>query len=277
MPGVLSCKKRIPCSASKQQFQATHKPWRSRRAESRPLYSAACPSKELLEKKRELQQQHERDGCTFAPSISARAKRLARTNSGPRYENLYKHAQEMKQKREEKLLEKARTTEEQCPFKPKITASKSPVKTKPLYDSERERQKRLALEQKKIEAEMTECTFKPKVSAKRMKSKADEPADAAGDAAVDANPYKRLYQASIDRTERLQKLRQERDEEEKAQAPFQPKITARSRALKAEAQAKEPFHKRLYNKDYMKKLDHEREQRRLEEEQQFTFKVRSML
>ncbi|KAE9045201.1 hypothetical protein PR003_g2253 [Phytophthora rubi] len=229
-------------------------------------------AKELLEKKRELQHQHERDGCTFAPSISARAKRLTRTNSGPRYENLYKHAQELKQKREEKLLEKAKTAEEQCPFKPKITASKSPVKTKPLYDSERERQKRLALEQKKIEAEMTECTFKPKVSAKRMKSKAEEPASATNDAAVDANPYKRLYQASIDRTERLQKLRQERDEEEKAQAPFQPKITARSRALKAKAQAKEPFHKRLYNKDYMKKLDAEREQRRLEEEQQFTFK-----
>ncbi|KAJ8578389.1 hypothetical protein ON010_g816 [Phytophthora cinnamomi] len=229
-------------------------------------------AKELLEKKRELQQQHERDGCTFAPSISARAKRLTRTNSGPRYENLYKHAQEIKQKREEKLLEKAKTTEEQCPFKPKITASKSPVKTKPLYDSERERQKRLAREQKKIESEMTECTFKPKVSAKRVKSKAEEPANVTNDAPVDANPYKRLYQASIDRTERLQKLRQERDEEEKAQAPFQPKITARSRALKSKAQAKEPFHKRLYNKDYMKKLDAEREQRRLEEEQQFTFK-----
>jgi len=231
-------------------------------------------AKELLEKKRELQQQHERDGCTFAPTISARAKRLAQPSSGPRYENLYKHAQEMKQKREEKLMEKAKTTEEQCPFKPKITASKSPVKTKPLYDSEREKQKRLALEQKKIEAEMSECTFKPKVSTKRLKGKTEEPSDAPTGAATDANPYNRLYQASIERAERLQKMRQERDEEEKAQAPFQPKITARSRMLKAKTKSKEPFHKRLYNKDYMKKVDAEREQRRLEEEQQFTFKVR---
>ncbi|KAF1778796.1 hypothetical protein GQ600_6184 [Phytophthora cactorum] len=232
-------------------------------------------AKELLEKKRGLQQQHERDGCTFAPSISARAKRLAQPSSGPRYENLYKHAQEMKQKREEKLLEKAKTTEEQCPFKPKMIASrvqKASGKAKPLYDSEREKQKRLALEQKKIEAEMSQCTFKPKVGAKRLKSKAEGPSDATTDAATDANPYNRLYQASINRTERLQKLRQERDEEEKAQAPFQPKITARSRMLKDKAKTKEPFHKRLYNKDYLKKLDAEREQRRLDEEQQFTFK-----
>ncbi|KAG3109674.1 hypothetical protein PI125_g10712 [Phytophthora idaei] len=232
-------------------------------------------AKELLEKKRGLQQQHERDGCTFAPSISARAKRLAQPSSGPRYENLYKHAQEMKQKREEKLLEKAKTTEEQCPFKPKMIASrvqKASGKAKPLYDSEREKQKRLALEQKKIEAEMSQCTFKPKVGTKRLKSKVEGPSDATTDAATDANPYNRLYQASINRTERLQKLRQERDEEEKAQAPFQPKITTRSRMLKDKAKTKEPFHKRLYNKDYLKKLDAEREQRRLEEEQQFTFK-----
>ncbi|KAG7388301.1 hypothetical protein PHYPSEUDO_012827 [Phytophthora pseudosyringae] len=229
-------------------------------------------AKELQERKRGLQQQHEREGCTFAPTISARAKRLAQPSSGPRYENLYKHAQEMKQKREEKLLEQTKTTEEQCPFKPKITTSKSPVKTKPLYDFEREKLKRLALEQKKIESEMSECTFKPKVSAKRMKSKPEGPSDAATDRATDANPYNRLYQASIDRTERLQRLRQERDDEEKAQAPFQPKITARSRMLKTKAKTKEPFHKRLYNKDYMKMLDADREQRRLEEEQQFTFK-----
>lgn len=235
-------------------------------------------AKEMQEKKRELQQNHERDGCTFAPTISARAKRLAQPSTGPRYENLYKHAQEMKQKREEKLLERAKTTEEQCPFKPKITAVKSPVKrTKPLYDSERDKQKRLALEQKKIEVEVSKCTFKPKVSAKRMKSKTEGPSDSTTNAATDANPYNRLYQASIDRMERLQKLRQERDEEEKAQAPFQPKITARSRMLKAKAKTKEPFHKRLYNKDYMKRLDTEREQRRLEEEQQFTFKVRWLL
>ncbi|KAK1930533.1 hypothetical protein P3T76_013855 [Phytophthora citrophthora] len=229
-------------------------------------------AKELQEKKRGLQQQFERDGCTFAPTISARAKRLAQPGTGPRYENLYKNAQEIKQKREEKLLERAKTTDEQCPFKPKIKASKSPVKTKPLYDFEREKQKRLSREQKKIESEMSHCTFKPKVTAKRMKSKADDAPDAAVEAVPDANPYNRLYQASIDRTERLQKLRQVRDEEEMAQAPFQPKITTRSRVLKAKAKTKEPFHKRLYNKDYMKKLDAEREQRRLEEEQQFSFK-----
>ncbi|POM75425.1 Hypothetical protein PHPALM_7477, partial [Phytophthora palmivora] len=229
-------------------------------------------AKELQEKKRELQQQYERDGCTFVPTISARAKRLAQPSSGPRYENLYKHAQQMKQKREEKLLERAKATEEQCPFKPKITTGKSPKQMKPLYDFEREKQKRLNREQKKIETEMSQCTFKPKVSAKRLKSKNEGPSDATAETNTDANPYNRLYQASIDRTERLQKLRQDRDEEEKAQAPFQPKITSRSRALKAKSKTKEPFHKRLYNKDYMKKLDAEREQRRLEGEQQFTFK-----
>ncbi|KAG1707216.1 hypothetical protein DVH05_026410 [Phytophthora capsici] len=229
-------------------------------------------AKELQEKKRGLQQQYERDGCTFTPTISARAKRLAQPGTGPRYENLYKNAQEIKQKREEKLLERAKTTEEQCPFKPKITASKAPVKTKPLYDFEREKQKRLAREQKKIESEISQCTFKPKVSAKRIKSKAEGASDSTVEAVSNANPYNRLYQASIDRTERLQKLRQVRDEEEMAQAPFQPKITTRSRVLKSKAKTKEPFHKRLYNKDYMKRLDAEREQRRLEEEQQFSFK-----
>ncbi|KAF4320243.1 hypothetical protein JM18_005111 [Phytophthora kernoviae] len=231
-------------------------------------------AKALQEKKRGLQQQHERDGCTFTPTISARAKRLSHPNTGPRYENLYKNAQEIKLKREEKLLEKVKTTEEECPFKPKITVSKSKVKTRPLYDSEREKQKRLDLEQKKIEAEMSECTFKPKVSAKRLKSKPEDAPDATTIATTaDSNPYNRLYQASIQRAERLEKLRQERDEEEKSQAPFQPKISAsRSRLSKDRAKAKQPFHKRLYNKDYMQKVDAAREQRRLEGEQQFKFK-----
>ncbi|OWZ00369.1 hypothetical protein PHMEG_00028455 [Phytophthora megakarya] len=233
-------------------------------------------AKEIQEKKRELQMQHERDGCTFVPTISARAKRLAQPSSGPRYENLYKHAQEMKQKREEKVLERAKTTEEQCPFKPKITTGRAPVKSKPLYDSEREKQKRLNREQKKIETEMSQCTFKPKVSTKRLKSKADDSSDSTTETTTDANAYNRLYQASIDRTERLEKLRQERVEEEKAKAPFQPRITNRSRVLKAKNNTKEPFHKRLYNKDYMKKLDAEREQRRLEGEQQFSFKVKRL-
>ncbi|KAG7395776.1 hypothetical protein PHYBOEH_003174 [Phytophthora boehmeriae] len=231
-------------------------------------------AKALQEKKRELQQQHEREGCTFTPTISARAKRLSHPGTGPRYENLYKNAQEIKQKREEKLLEKAKTTEEECPFKPKIMASKSKVKARPLYDSEREKQKRLDLEQKKVEAEMSECTFKPKVSTKRLKSKVeDTPNSTAGAALPDANPYNRLYQASIQRTERLEKLRHERDEKEKSQTPFQPKITAsRSRLPKDRAKVKQPFHKRLYSKDYMQKVDAAREQRRLEGEQQFTFK-----
>ncbi|RLN98819.1 hypothetical protein BBJ28_00001421 [Nothophytophthora sp. Chile5] len=231
-------------------------------------------AKELLEKKRELQLQHEQDGCTFTPTITARAKRVPQTDSGPRYENLYKQAQTIKQKREEKIIANAKIMEEECPFKPKIKASKSPLKSRPLYDSEREKQKKLALEQKKIDTEMSACTFKPKVGLKRLKSKIEGTPDTAAGAAADSTFYDRLYQASIQRAERLEKLRQEQDDKEKSEAPFQPKTTtSRSRAAKkSQAKATQPFHKRLYNKDYMQKLAAAREQRRLEGEQQYTFK-----
>ncbi|RLN91725.1 hypothetical protein BBJ28_00005831 [Nothophytophthora sp. Chile5] len=231
-------------------------------------------AKELLEKKRELQLQHEQDGCTFTPTITARAKRVPQTNSGPRYENLYKQAQTIKQKREEKIMANAKIMEEECPFKPKIKASKSPLKSRPLYDSEREKQKKLALEQKKIDTEMSACTFKPKVGLKRLKSKIEGTPDTAASAAADSTFYDRLYQASIQRAERLEKLRQEQNDKEKSEAPFQPKTTtSRSRAAKkSQTKATQPFHKRLYNKDYMQKLAAAREQRRLEGELQYTFK-----
>ncbi|KAL7686462.1 hypothetical protein Plhal304r1_c026g0086591 [Plasmopara halstedii] len=228
-------------------------------------------AKKLIEKKRDLQQQHERDGCTFVPSISRRAKQLTQPNRGSRYENLYKDAEEIKQKREMKLLEQIKTNEEQCPFRPTTAISRAQVRTRPLYDSEREKSKRLAREQQKIDSELSNCTFKPQVlSAKRLKSRAENLSTATADTAAVADPFSRLYQGSIDRTERLLKLRQERDEQEKAQAPFQPKISARSRTLKVKA--KEPFYDRLYNKDYYMQVDAQREQRRLYGEQQFTFK-----
>ncbi|GAB9463991.1 hypothetical protein Gpo141_00001434 [Globisporangium polare] len=144
---------------------------------------------------------------------------------------------------------------------------KSPTKSRPLYDAERMKQKKLALEQKKIEAELSQCTFKPKVVAKSTKPKGD---DGGGKAAGEAKLFDRLYQASQKRAENLEKLRHEREEQEKSIATFQPKITS---SHAGRSGSKQPFHERLYNKDYMQKVTADREQKKLEAEQKFTYKV----
>lgn len=225
-------------------------------------------AKEVSKRKEILKQEHEKSECTFKPKITAKARRLSAKSSKPRFENLYQNAQEIQLKREEKKNEIDQKAVEECSFKPKIKAMKSPAQSRPLYDAERQKQKKLALEQKKLESELSECTFKPKVVAKNTKSKGDE---AAGKAVGEDKLFDRLYHASQERAERLEKLRQARHEQEMSIATFQPKITSSGGSGKGAT--KQPFHERLYNKDHMQKIAADREQKKLEDEQKFTFKV----
>lgn len=224
-------------------------------------------AQEAIKKREEIRQKREKSECTFKPKITAKARKLSGKSPNPRYENLYKNAQEIRQKRDDKKNENDQKAVEECSFKPKIKIMKSPTKSRPLYDAERMKQKKLALEQKKIEVELSECTFKPKVVAKSTKAKSDEAGDKV---AGEAKLFDRLYQASQKRAENLEKLRHEREEQEKSIATFQPKITS-SHTVKGGS--KQPFHERLYNKDYMQKVTADREQKKLEEERKFTHKV----
>lgn len=232
-------------------------------------------AKQLQAKKQELQRKHEEETCTFRPEITSKAKHLARDTGRPRYENLYKQARELKQKREEKALAKKEQEKEECSFKPKIKATKSPVKTKPLYDAEREKQKQALREQKKAETEMSECTFKPKVLSKKPSTKPE----AGSITAEEGKIYDRLYRGGKAKDERIEKMRKEREDEEKAKAPFQPQLaTAASQKTKdkekdGEPKQKEPFHKRLYKKDHLQKTMADREQQKVEEERKFSYKV----
>lgn len=227
---------------------------------------------EAAKRKEELKKKREKSECTFKPKITAKAKKLTTKSTKPRYENLYQQAHEIKQKREEKKHEIEQKAVDECSFKPKIKTMKSPTKSRPLYDAERLKQKKLALEQKKIEAELSECTFKPKVVAnKAAKSKSDDAGKSAGG---DAKLYDRLYQASQKRAENLEKLRLEREAQVKSVATFHPKITSSGSTKSSAAGAsKQPFHERLYNKDHMQKVTADREQKKLEEVQKFSFKV----
>lgn len=224
---------------------------------------------EAMKRKEELRQKREKAECTFKPKITAKARKLsmATKTTKPRFENLYQQAQEIQLKRDVKKSESEQKAVDECSFKPKIKATKSPAKSRPLYDAERLKQRKLALEQKKIETELSQCTFKPKVVAKAAKVKGDE---AGGKAGGDAKLFDRLYQASQKKAENLEKLRHEREAQEKLVATFHPKLTA---AAAAKAENKQPFHERLYNKDHMQKVTAERELKKLEEEQKFTFKV----
>ncbi|KAF1315985.1 hypothetical protein FI667_g15689, partial [Globisporangium splendens] len=222
---------------------------------------------EASKRKEQLKQKLEKSECTFKPKITAKARKLAAKSSKPRYENLYQQAQEIQMKREEKKNEMEQKAVDECSFKPKIKSMKSPAKSRPLYDAERLKQKKLELEQKKLETELSQCTFKPKVVAKNPKLKAD---DATGKVAGEEKLFDRLYQASQQRAERLEKLRQEHHAHEKMIATFQPKITSSSG--NAKGTSKQPFHERLYSKDYMQKVTADREQKKLEDEQKFSFK-----
>lgn len=224
-------------------------------------------AQEAIKRKEDIKQKREKSECTFKPKITAKARKLSGKSPNPRYENLYKNAQEIRQKRDEKKNENDQKAVEECSFKPKIKTMKSPTKSRPLYDAERMKQKKLALEQKKIEAELSECTFKPKVVAKSTKAKGD---DAGGKVAGEPKLFDRLYRASQKRAENLEKLRHEREEKEKSIATFQPKITS---SHTGKGGNKQPFHERLYNKDHMQKVTADREQKKLEEEQKFTYKV----
>ncbi|DBA04665.1 TPA: hypothetical protein N0F65_012248 [Lagenidium giganteum] len=219
--------------------------------------------KELMRRKEELRAQQEKADCTFKPKITSKAKRLSTTAAGakPRYENLYQQAQQLQQKREEKKLELERIAVEECSFKPRIRSAKSPVSSRPLYDAERERQRKAKLEQKKMEAEMSECTFKPKVVSKTKKKATDDASK--GD---EGSLYDRFSQQ---RSERMEKLRQEHEEQERVNATFQPKI---STTAKSKESTKKPFYERLYNKDHAQQVQAEREQKRIEEESKYTFK-----
>ncbi|TYZ61446.1 hypothetical protein PybrP1_011964 [[Pythium] brassicae (nom. inval.)] len=231
-------------------------------------------AKEAAKRKEEQRQKREKAECTFKPKITAKARKLstAAKSAKPRFENLYQQAQEIKQKREVKKSESEQKAVDACSFKPKIKAMKSPTKSRPLYDAERLKQRKLALEQKKIATELSECTFKPKVVAKAGKAKSDEAAGGSGGKpGGDAKLFDRLYQASQKRAENLEKLRHEREEQEKLVATFHPKITTAA-AAKADGKPPQPFHERLYSKDHMQKVTAEREQKKLEEEQKFSFK-----
>lgn len=208
--------------------------------------------------------------CTFRPAITAKARRLskAKVNDRPRYENLYRNAQEIKQKREGRRQEAERSAVEECSFKPKIKAVKSPIPSRPLYDAEREKQKKLEREQKKVETELSACTFKPKVTKKAAASVKQS----------EEQLFDRLYHADQERKERMEKRRQEHDEQEKALTPFQPQLSsstiAHIKSVEKQAKLQQPFHERLFSKDHLQQVEHEREQRRLEEERRFSFKVR---
>jgi hypothetical protein len=227
-------------------------------------------AKQLQAKKQELQRKHEEETCTFRPTITSKAKKLARETARPRYENLYMQARELKQRREEKALAKKKEDESEYSFRPKIKPTKSPVQSKPLYDADREKQKQLLLEQKRKEAELSECTFKPKVLSKKPITKPE----AGSTTGEDGKIYDRLYRAGKVQAERIERMRKEREDEEKAKAPFQPRLVTSSSAHKAtDVQQKEPFHKRLYKKDHMQKISADREQQKLEEERRFSYKV----
>lgn len=207
--------------------------------------------------------------CTFRPAITAKARRLskAKVNDRPRYENLYRNAQEIKQKREGRRQEAERSAVEECSFKPKIKTVKSPIPSRPLYDAEREKQKKLDREQKKVDTELSACTFKPKVTKKAAVSAKQS----------EEQLFDRLYHADQERKERMEKRRQEHDEQEKALTPFQPQLAsstvAHIKSVEKQARLQQPFHERLFSKDHLQQVEHEREQRRLEEERRFSFKV----
>jgi hypothetical protein len=213
-------------------------------------------AKEAQRKKEELREKLEKEQCTFKPQITNKAKKIASSSDKPRHETLYRNAQEIQAKREEKKQE-LQKNEEELTFKPKIKAAKSPVRSRPLYDEELVKQRRLEREQKKLEAEQL---AKPK-AVKKVKAQDG-----------DNSFFDRLHQAGLQRAERLAKLKQERDEQEMANTTFQPKVSSAKSITKTSSQ---PFHQRLFDKDYLKKVAAEREQKKLEEEKRrFSFKVR---
>ncbi|EQC25185.1 hypothetical protein SDRG_16936 [Saprolegnia diclina VS20] len=241
-------------------------------------------AKELARRK-EAQKQSAQAEYSFKPEISKKSRRMslklrlrkahkgesdATTISSPRsvdgkptrrHEELYAQHLELAARRKQKQLEMEAKTAEECTFQPKIKKlkGKSPAKSRPLYDAERERLKRLEKEEKKKQFEMAECTFRPAVQrTKSTEAKAD-----------DKSFLDRMQENERKKEDRLEALRKEQDERKLKEATFRPKIIE-TKSSKALADDK-PFHERLFDKEYLLQQQADRERKKLEQES-FSFK-----
>ena len=241
-------------------------------------------AKELARRK-EAQKQSAQAEYSFKPEISKKSRRMSlklrlrkarkdesdtttipspRSVDGKptrRHEELYAQHLELAARRKQKQLEMEAKTAEECTFQPKIKKlkGKSPAKSRPLYDAERERLKRLEKEEKKKQFEMAECTFRPAVQrTKSTEAKAEE-----------KSFFDRMQESERKKEDRLEALRKEQDERKLKEATFRPKIieTKSSKALADE----KPFHERLFDKEYLLQQQAERERKKLEQES-FSFK-----
>ncbi|OQR87693.1 hypothetical protein ACHHYP_08186 [Achlya hypogyna] len=181
-----------------------------------------------------------------------------------RFDELYAQHIELAARRKEKQLELERKTAEVCTFQPKIKKlkGKSPTKSRPLYDAERERQKRLEKESKKVALEMAECTFRPAVQ--RTKSTSADPTK------EEKSFFDRMQESERKKEDRLEQLRREQEERKLKEATFRPKIIE-TKASKAATEEKKPFHERLFDKEYLLQQQAERERKKLEQDQ-YSFK-----
>ncbi len=166
--------------------------------------------------------------CTFKPKLSKKSASYKPKIAGSVGNRLYEQATAtQKKKKDMEKIEGLRG----CTFKPKLNRkAKSSTRTN-LYDLNHIRQKKILLEQKRMESEIRGCTFSPALAPKTERL-AEKTLHRSNSTPEHNAVYNRLHSSAKRREEKIEQMRRARVDNSMAECSFKPKISHNSKINK---------------------------------------------
>jgi hypothetical protein len=163
--------------------------------------------------------------CTFKPKLSKKSASYKPRIAGSVGNRLYEQATAaQKKKKDMEKIEGLRG----CTFKPKLnTKAKSSARSN-LYDLNHIKQKKILLEQKRMESEIRGCTFSPALAPKTEKL-AEKTLHRSNATPENNAVYNRLHSSAKRREEKIEQMRRARVDNSMAECSFKPKISRNSK------------------------------------------------
>ena len=170
--------------------------------------------------------------CTFHPKLSKKSSMYKSKIGGSVGDRLhYQATQTQRKKKEMEKVEGLRG----CTFQPKLSKKKRGTSRSNLYDLGRMREKKILLEQKRMESEIRGCTFSPALAPKTQKlvGKSTDRNESTTNAV-----YNRLHLSAKRREEKIEEMRRARVDNSMAECSFTPKILNSSKSKKIGSNSK---------------------------------------
>ena len=170
--------------------------------------------------------------CTFQPKLSKKSSTYKSKIGGSVGDRLhYQATQTQKKKKEMEKVEGLRG----CTFQPKLSKRTKESSRGNLYDLGRMKQKKILLEQKRMESEIRGCTFSPALAPKteRLVGNSADRTKSTTDAV-----YNRLHSSAKRREEKIEEMRRTRVDNSMVECSFTPKILQRSKSKKNASDSK---------------------------------------